>query len=174
MINNGIIIIILAVFALLWLLLMVFVIGLYRNLKKMTSSFAKLGYIAREDTKKYFDESSDKAYEMNKQISEDNKKAIVETMEQVLKNSSVLVKETIAEAEKDASKIIENAQFESANIKKEAKEESGKIFLRLIDDSTQAVDWAMEQYLKENYSMKDHEEIIEKLINIYVNEYKKS
>lgn len=159
---------------LLWIVLVIFVLKLNSNLKRINESFNKLGFIAREDTKKYFDESSQKATAIYQESAEVNKAIIEETMGRVLKDSSSLVKETISEAEKDASAILTQARFESINIKRTAQEEATKKFENLIDNSVQAVDWAMEQFIKEKYSYKEHEAIIKKLIDIYVNEHKKS
>jgi F0F1-type ATP synthase membrane subunit b/b' len=160
--------------ALLWVVLVIFVLKLNSSLQKINESFNKLGFIAREDTKKYFDESSQKATAIYQESADVNKVIIEQTMEKVLKDSSSLVKETITEAEKDAAEILNQARFESINIKRTAQEEAAKKFENLIDDSVQAVDWAMEQFIKEKYSYKEHEEAINKLIDIYVNEHKKS
>jgi len=160
--------------SLLWLVLIIFVLRLNSNLRKINESFNKIGFIAREDTKKYFDESSQKATDIFQESADANKVIIEETMSKVLKDSSSLIRETISEAEKDASEILTQARFESLNVKRAAQQDANKKFDNLVDSSVQAVDWAMEQFIKEKYSYKEHEEIIKKLIDIYVNEHRKS
>jgi F0F1-type ATP synthase membrane subunit b/b' len=139
----------------------------------MNDSFAKIGYIAREDTKKYFDESSARAVEIFAQSSEENKRIVSETMSLVLQDSLRMVKETVASAEKEASGIIAKANEESENIKKEAKVDSERYFNSLISEATQAVDWAMEQYIKQEFTYKNHEDLINSLIEVYINEHRR-
>jgi vacuolar-type H+-ATPase subunit H len=159
---------------LMWVFLFVFVVFLHKNLKKISESFGKIGYLAREDTKRYFKESSDKAIEVFAGAAEKNKEIIGQTMQKVLIDSASVVKESISSAEREASLIITEARKEAVNIKKEAEEESNKYFDKIISDAVQAVDWSVEQFIKDNYSVKEHEDIVRRLINIYVDEHRKS
>lgn len=160
--------------SLMWVFLFSFVVFLHKSLKKISESFGKIGYLAREDTKRYFKESSEKATEIFASSAEKNKEIISETMQKVLNDSAGVVKDVISSAEKDAAKIINEARREAENIKREAEEESNKYFDRIISDAVQAVDWSVEQFVKNNYTVKEHEEIIMRLISIYVDEHRKS
>ncbi len=157
-----------------WIFLFFIIIFLHKNLKKISESFGKIGYLAREDTKRYFKESSEKATEIFANAAEKNKEVIGLTMQKVLNDSTGVVKEVISGAEKEASKIITEARKEAASIKREAEEESSKYFDKIISDAVQAVDWSVEQFVKNNYTVKEHEDIIRRLISIYVDEHRKS
>lgn len=157
---------------LLGLVLLVLMAVVYKALKNLEGSFAKIGYVAREDTKHYFEESAEKALEVSRIAIDENKKQIEDTMKQALADSGNILRDTLAQAEKQAGEIILQAHRDADNIKKQATQDADKYFKLLIDQSAEAIDWALAQFVKEEMSVKDHEELIGKLVNSYLNDHR--
>ena len=154
--------------------LLILLFRVYLAYRNMENSFSKIGYIAREDTKKYFDETSRKALEMYQQSTSVNQNIVLSSIQKVVAESNKITEEYIAKAERYRSAILLEANKEAETIKKEAKLEAIKNYEHIVDQSALAIDWALSQYMKENFSISDHEEIIKKLIKIYSDERKLS
>lgn len=145
----------------------VYLLVLIRNIQ---STFGKLGYIVREDAKKYFDDAASKLIETNEEFHDQYKNIVIEGTRVALNDSGKIMEVAIADAQKEASRIIVEAQKSAQNIDAASKKNSQKYFRLSIDNSVQAIGWTMEQYIGETFSEEDHERIIRKLMKAYINE----
>lgn len=139
-------------------------------IKRLQTSFTKLGYMVREDAKKYFDDASQKLIETNEQFREEYRQIVVEGTQSALLDSEKVMGKALAEAQEEAGRVILHAQETAQNIITAAKEQSKKHFYQAIENSVQAIDWTMEQYVGKTYSQENHEEIIRQLIKAYIDE----
>lgn len=155
---------------LLIIILIILAICLYFSFKAMQDSFNKIGYIAREDTKRYFADSAEQAKDVYIKALEQNKEVILESMNKAVSESSEKMKGVIGEAEKQAAEIILSSHRDAESINSEAKTRAQKDSEQMLDETAKVIDWAMSQYIKENFSIAEHEEIIRKLITSYLNE----
>jgi len=168
--NEKLIFAIALILAVLLLLLIVSVYYLYKSYKAMQESFSKIGYIAREDTKRYFQEAAEQAERVYAGSLDINKTVIIESMKKVLSESSEAMKGTISSSQQEAAQIILSAHRDAESIKNEAKAQSEKYFRQMLGEATKVIDWAMSQYIGEKYTIADHEELIRKQIESYLNE----
>ena len=145
----------------------VYLLVLIRNIQ---STFGKLGYIVREDAKKYFDDAANKLIETNEEFHEQYKSIVIVGTRAALRDSGKIMEVAIADAQKEASRIIIEAQKSAQNIDSASKKNSQKYFQLSIDNSVQAIGWTMEQYIGETFSKEDHEQVIRKLMESYINE----
>lgn len=138
--------------------------------RRLQLSFGKLGYMVREDAKKYFDDASGKLIDTNQEFKEQYKQIITEGTKAALVDSGKTMELAIAEAQKEASRVLLEAQTNAQRIIAASREQSKKYFYRALNDSVQAIDWTMEQYIGDNFRQSDHEEIIKKLLEAYIRE----
>lgn len=152
--------------------LVLLLIRILISLRKLNASFAKLGFLVREDAKKYFDEAADKIVDTNQQFQESYQKIVEDGTRTVVGESSAVVEKTLMSAHADANKIIINARTDAQQIiqgaHKEADDYAEKTLLRTAD----AVQWVLSQYMGETFSVKQHEELIEKQIRMYIDEHR--
>jgi len=96
--------------AVLNIIIIIYLWRIYLSFKALENSFTKLGHIAREDTKKYFNDAAEKAIDIHKNSAEENKKIIEEVTKRAFVDSGNHLKDIFSEAEKEATKIISEAQ----------------------------------------------------------------
>lgn len=143
---------------------------LIHSVKTLNSSFAKLGYVAREDAKRYFGDAADKVVDMNSGFNELYQAMITEAMKKAMSESSVAVEATLVKAEQEAGNIILNAQEQSKQIIEAAKKDSADISNRSLNETVDTISWAMQEYIHDNLSVQEHEDIVMQLVNKYLNE----
>jgi hypothetical protein len=155
------------------LLLLFLVVRLYILTKHVSSSFAKLGFIVREDAKKYFDDASEKIVTTNKQFQEMYQGVVEEGTKRALTDTTQVIERAVVDAQQQAGKIVLNAQVDAQQIINEAKVQAAAQMNQTLERTADTVAWVLEQYMKESYSVKQHEVLIEKLVKMYVDEHRK-
>jgi vacuolar-type H+-ATPase subunit H len=165
-------IILLAVFATLVILTICVVLSVRQYLltKKIYASFAKLGYVVREDAKKYFDDAATKIVDTNSQFHGQYKQIVEEGTKSALADSGATMQQAIDSAQREASGIIFKAQTDAYNIIASSKNDARKEYQQSLDRSVDAIRWTMEQYVKQEFNIDDHQKIIKQLLEKYVNE----
>ena len=148
-------------------------VRLYRHVHSLQSSFAKMGFVVRQDLQECFDQAAQKIIESQSQSTLQNQKIIEQTMQAVLDKSSNVVQKRLASAEKEASSIILRAHQDRQRIIDDAKLESNQYLNRLTGYSAEALEWAMEQLLKEKIDLNGHEELVKSLVSVYLDEHKR-
>lgn len=152
------------------LLALVLLVRLYFTVRKLQGSIAKLGYIIREDAKRYFDEAAVKITETNESSRQNSVEVIAEASKRALAESSIIVEQTIARAQQDSGKIILEARETARKITQDAQIEADKKYQRVIDESSTTIRWVLEQYAGQKLTQENHELIIKKLFQDYMNE----
>jgi hypothetical protein len=155
------------------IVLFFFVIKLYLLTKNINNSFAKLGFVVREDAKKYFDDAANKIVETNEGFQELYQQAIAKATQEVMVDSGVVMERALSEAQVNAGKVLLQAQSDAQNIVSAAKKQADKEYAVALKRSVDTISWAMEQYLRENYSVQEHEVQIQRIITAYLNENRK-
>lgn len=152
--------------------MVVFAVKLARTMKDLDNSFAKLGYLAREDAKKYFGDAADKVVDMNSSFYQQYQKMIEDGVRTVLAQSGEVMEGSLKKAQAEAGQITVKAQADAQGILQTAREDSRRYFDQAVSEAVDAIEWAMEQYIKDHVDVRQHEEIITKLIEAYINERK--
>ena len=129
---NFIIIVLGFIFALIILLLILRLIFLYH---KLENSFSKLGYIIREDSKKFFLNSEEKNQNMQEANFSDNKNIVKQAVEEILDEQKKQVTITYIETQKQAEKILTEARGKADQIISQAKKDSQDIFERVMGEN---------------------------------------
>lgn len=155
------------------IVLLFFVVRLYILTKRINGSFAKLGFIVREDAKKYFDDASAKIVESNEQFQGVYQRAIAKATQDVMTDSGVVMERALTDAQLRAGRVVLQAQSDAQNIIAEAKKQAQKEYDIALKRSVDTISWTMEQYLKEHFDASQHEDRIQKIITSYVNENRK-
>lgn len=155
------------------LVLVYFVVRLYLLTKHINNAFNKLGFVLRQDTKQYFDDAASKIVETNDQFQSIYQKAIADATQKVLVDSGVVMERALSDAHVKAGKVILQAQSDAQNIIAAAKEQANQEYDAALKRSVDTLGWALQQYLKEQVDLKHHEQIIQKMINAYLNENRK-
>jgi hypothetical protein len=157
------------------LLVVGFIVFLYRvhhGLSRLQASFAKLGYANREDAKKYFEEAADKVTEMNSAYYQQQQKMIEDGVRRVLAESSQIIEQTLVQAQRDAGEIIIRAQQEGEQIRASTRQDAQRYYDQAVEDAVDTLEWTLEQYLMGHMDIRQHEEVITKLVDTYTNERK--
>lgn len=150
--------------------LVLLIVRLIFMVRSLNGSFAKLSYFTREDAKKYFDTAADKAVGMNEEFLEQNQHIVEAGMKQVIIDTGTVMEKSIADAQAEAADIVLKARQDADRIIQEAKEHSSQYYVQALDRSVAAMEWAMEQYIKQHVSLQEHEQIINTLIKEYLDE----
>lgn len=149
-------------------------VRLYRQVAELKASFAKLGFVVRQDLQQYFDSAGQKIIEVQAQATQNSQQLLQQTMEKVLADAGETMKQSIAQAEQEAQQVILRAHQDRQRILDDARLESDRHLTRLTDYSTEALEWAMEQLVKEKLDLSGHEELIESLVSVYLDEHKRN
>jgi hypothetical protein len=152
------------------IILSILIFVLYRLVKNLRGSFSKLGYILRKDSEKYFKDASDKAVKMYCGVSKEEQKVMKKALDQVIKEENETLKEIIFQTQKRSSEIISEAQDEADNIIKKSKNKSEKLLKQVPSKAAEATSWALAKFINEEYSQKDHQKMIEELVEINLKE----
>lgn len=143
---------------------------LHRSVAHLNASFAKLGYITREDAKKYFGDAADKVVDMNASFTQQYQDMIEKAVKQALKETGQVMEGSIQKAQQDAAAVILKAQQDAQAILQSKQKEAERYFDRMIGNSVEAIQWTLEQYAREHFDVSEHEAIINKLLEVYLNE----
>jgi polyhydroxyalkanoate synthesis regulator phasin len=154
------------------LALLFLVARLYFITKHLNNSFAKLGFLMREDAKKYFDDAAGKIVDTNEQFQKMYQGIVEEGTKKVLMDSGVVMEKSIMDAQAKAGTIIIGAQSDAQNIIKAAEGEAQNKLNQSLQQAVDTLGWTMEQYLKEHYSLSEHEAQIQQLVDKYVDEHR--
>lgn len=154
------------------LLLLVFLLRIWILVRHLNSSFAKLGFLVREDAKKYFDDAADKIVDTNEQFQQTYKKIVEDGTRAVLAESSTITERVLIDAHGQANKIVLTARTDAQQILQAAQKDAGLHAQRTLQQTGDAIGWVMSQYLGEVYTVAEHEELIEKLVKMYVDEHR--
>lgn len=154
-------------------LLLFFVARLYFLTKRLNTSFAKLGFIVREDAKKYFDDASEKIVATNEQFHDMYEAIVQEGTKKALIESGVVMEKAIIDAQREAGKIVLSAQSDAQAIISSAKTEADNHMDQALNRTADTISWVMTQYIKEQYTVAEHQALIEKLVRTYVDEHRK-
>jgi hypothetical protein len=154
-------------------LALLFLVGrLYFITRHLNNSFAKLGFLMREDAKKYFDDAAGKIVDTNEQFQKMYQGIVEEGTKKVLMDSGVVMEKSIMDAQAKAGTIIVGAQSDAQNIIKAAETEAQKKLDQSLQQAVDTLSWTMEQYLKQHYSLSEHEAQIQQLVDKYVDEHR--
>lgn len=154
------------------LLLFILVARVLIMVGRLNASFAKLGFLVREDAKKYFDDAADKIIDTNEQFEQMYKKIIEEGTHAALSSSSAITEKVVMDAHGRANEVVLSARIDAQRILQAAQKEANLHAEQTLQRTGDVVEWVMSQYLGEVYSAKEHEALIEKLVRTYINEHK--
>ena len=152
------------------LLLIILLVVLLKLVMNLNASFAKLGYVAREDAKKYFGDAAEKVTDMNSTFYTQYQEMIDAGVRKVLAESGQVMSESFSKAEKQAADIVLTAQQEARQIIESTQKDSNEYYKRALAESVDAMKWALEQYLNDHLDIRRQEDIVKSLIEAYVDE----
>lgn len=155
------------------LLLFIFVVRIWILMRRLNSSFAKLGFLVREDAKKYFDDAADKIVDTNEQFQEQYRKIVEEGTRRVVSDSSLITEKVMQQAHTQANNIILSARTDAQQIVQSAHKDANDHAEKTLRQTGDAIGWVMSQYLGEVYTVADHESLIEKQVKMYINEHRR-
>lgn len=139
-------------------------------IRRLNASFAKLGYVTREDAKKYFGDAADKVVDMNSNFSQQYQEMIDSGVRKVLSESGEVMAGSLAQAQQEAGAVILKAQEDARQIMSATKADAEVYYNKALNEAVDAVEWTMEQYVKSHMDVKEHEEVIKRLLETYINE----
>jgi vacuolar-type H+-ATPase subunit H len=158
------------IFGVISITLLILVVRLYFMIHQINSSFAKLGYVLREDSKKYFDEAAEKIVSTNTQMQESYTKIVHDGTVSALSEASQTIEKTLVVAHKDAGDVVLQAREEAQRIVAESRTEAAAQVDQALSRSSDAIQWVMGQYVGQVFTTYQHEAIITKLLDEYINE----
>ncbi len=151
-------------------LILAFVIRLYIAVRQLNASFAKLGYVIREDAKKYFDDAASQIVDTNEQFQSSYTKIVRDGTMSALTDASTVMEKTLVEAHNDAGAIILKAREDAQRIINAARNDAATYADKAVGKSADTIQWVMEQYIHKTYNTEQHNELINKLLEEYINE----
>lgn len=151
-------------------ILLILVVRLTLQVSKINSSIAKLGYVIREDAKKYFDDAAHSIVATNEQFQDKYVSIVRDGTRSALIDASVVMEGTLAKAQQDAGAVVLSAREEARRIIEAARTESITYRQQALDQSTATIQWVMEQYAGQAITVAQHEALIKTLIDQYTYE----
>ena len=148
------------------------IIKLFFMVRRLNASFAKLGYVIREDAKKYFDDAAGKIVDTNEQFQSSYTQIVHDGTISALADSSLVMEKTLAAAHEDAGKVIQSAREDAQRITLAARQNAEAHVHQELARSADTIEWVMEQYVDHTFDRTYHEEIINKLLEEYINEHR--
>jgi cell division septum initiation protein DivIVA len=150
------------------------IIYLIVMMRRMNASFAKLGYLIREDAKKYFDEAADKIVDTNQQFQTTYTNIVHKGTQSALQDVSSVMKDAVVSAQQDAGSIIIEARKQAQDILIAAQGEAKEYKQRALEQSAQTLEWVIGQYVGKTYTDEQHIELIRSLLQEYISENRTS
>lgn len=146
-------------------------IRLYLMVQELNASFSKLGFIIREDAKKYFDEASTKIVDTNLEFRADYVDIVQEGTKGALSQTAHNIEGSIVAAQQEANNIILRARDDARRINVEARKMAVDEMSKSLENAADTLAWVMEQYVHETFTLDQHKHLINRLVNEYINEY---
>lgn len=156
--------------AIIIIIVLALMVRLYLLVSKLNTSFAKLGYIIREDAKKYFDSASNKIIDTNQQFQSFYTQIVHDGTAKALNEAGDTLESTLAKAQQEAGDIIMRSREDARRIIEAATQEANKQSEYVFNNSADTIRWVMEQYIGKEYSIDQHRDLIMKLLDEYINE----
>lgn len=154
------------------LAILISIIRLFYMVHHIDASIAKLGFVIREDAKKYFDEASDKIVDTNQKFQQSYTKIVHDGTMSALADASTVMEKTLSHAQQEAGSVIIKAREDAQNIIAEAHTETTNYTNLALGRSAETIQWVIEQYTKETMSVDQHQDLIKKLLDEYINEHR--
>lgn len=131
-------------------------------------SLAKLGFVIREDAKKYFDEAAQSILETNNKFEERYVAVVEKGTSLAISNAGDSMERAISTAQREANTVILAAREESQRIIEQAKLESARHREIALDQSASTIQWVLGQYMDNVITTSQHEEIIKSMVDQYL------
>lgn len=147
--------------------LLILVVRLLITVGKINGSLAKLGYVIREDAKKYFDDAAHSLVETNEQFQNKYVSIVQEGTKSALSDAGTVMEGTLAKAQQDAGSVILQAREEARRIVEAARAESSTYKQQALDQSVATIQWVLEQYAGQALTVEQHEALIKTLVDQY-------
>ena len=145
-------------------ILLLLIIRLSIHMSKLQTSMAKLGYVIREDAKKYFDDAAHSIVQANDQFQGKNIEIIRKGTKSALSDAGHIMEESLAKAQADAGKVALEAREEARRIIESARQESIVYKQQALEQSVATIQMTLEQYVAEALTVEQHEELIKRLV----------
>lgn len=152
------------------LIVLALIVRIFFSINTLNNSIAKLGFVIREDAKKYFDDAADTITETNESFRQQSVTVITESAKKALLESATITEHIVAKAHQEAGQIVLEARNDARKIIEAAHTDADKSVTRAIEHSSTAIRWVLEQYVGTKFTTEQHEAIIRKLIDDYINE----
>jgi hypothetical protein len=150
-----------------------FLLRLTSLYKKLSDSFHKLGFLIREDAKSYFEKESEEEKEISRDIVESNMHVVKRAIAEVIAEERDKLNLDLENANQHSQKIILEAKAEAKDIKDQAASEGREIVSRSRENAVNILEKTMKDFQINTLDIKDHEQMIEKLLDKYFENDKK-
>lgn len=154
------------------LFVVVFLIRMWALLRHLNTSFAKLGFVVREDAKKYFDDAASKIVDTNEGFQREYQKIVEDGTKTALTETGAIMERSLAQAHDEAGKIVLRARTDAQQIIQAARDDAANQSEKMLQRSGDAISWVLSQYIGKAYSTSEHEALIEEQIKRYVDEHR--
>lgn len=151
-------------------ILLILVVRLLVIVAHLNSSIAKIGYVIREDAKKYFDDTSHSILETNEKFRESYVDIVKTGTQQALAGASQVMGGALAQAQNQAGTVVLEAREESRRIVEAARTEAGQYKMQALEQASASIQWVLEQYAGQSMTLQNHEDLIKNLLQQYLNE----
>lgn|GEM_PF-3054355 len=162
------------IFGLTIVFLLFFSIKQFLMIKRLAASFAKLGFVVREDAKKYFDDASATLVTTNQEFKQAYTDIVANGTKQALAESATDMEQVLAGAQNEAGNIVLQAREDARRITLAARTSAAEETARSLDGAADTISWVMGKYIQETYSVEQHKALIDKLIEEYIHEHRDS
>ncbi|HUD21058.1 MAG TPA: hypothetical protein VMQ44_03275 [Candidatus Saccharimonadales bacterium] len=132
--------------------------------KRLDNSFSKIGYVIREDAKKFFTDAEEKHLELQKNYLSSNKETVKAAVEEILEEQKKQTSQAYLEAQKLTEKMLGEAREKADRIVSLAETESQNISQRTMEKSAYVIESVLAEFVKESFTAKDHDKVIKRIL----------
>ncbi|MFZ2544371.1 MAG: hypothetical protein WAW80_00100 [Candidatus Saccharimonadales bacterium] len=155
------------------ILLLIFLVRVWILVRRLSASFGKLGFLVREDAKKYFDDASNKIVDTNGQFQQAYQKIVEDGTRVALAEKGMITEKILVDAHNRANEIILSARTDAQQIIQASQKDADEHSEKMLQQTGSAIAWVLSQYLHETYTTEQHEKLIEKQVRMYIDEQRK-
>ena len=141
------------------LLCLILIIRLFVLFSKNNQGITKIGYVMREDSRKYFEAIEIVAKSIQERYAKGNRDLIQEAIQEVMNKQGEVVADNIARASAKGDAIIQRANQEAKMIISEAQTEKEKVLDRIMSQSTYIMEKSISNFIQDNFTVEQQQDI---------------
>jgi len=127
--------------------------------QRQSAQLNKIGFVLREDTKKYLDTIAAVAKSTQEQFAEGNRELIKKAIDDVINVQGDLIAGNMAKADERIDQMMKQASMEAEQIVKQANTEKERIVDKLMSQSVYIMEKSIGAYIQDHFTLEQQQDV---------------